>query len=664
MIPKYGQIKNNPFMTNEHKERVTGDIQDKKKKESSKSKESSKTNKVHSEGGSPLVDLQIYSPEPSKPKKKPFNLQHHNIYAPVMANRAGFEFMKDLNKPTIINEYNIHSVGPMDNHQTLASIFEDKLPYGEIANIDTIEGRMSLISYIRSQLLQREDGEDIGLGGGKERSLQSYLKFLNINPYSDLHYSKNPYRDLPDGFLLYNSCYPIRSNENRTDTICAKDSIGMNVRIYKITKREFNLKNSSRSEIFKQSDVWREIAYYEYIRDRIVKKGICPNFITMYCYYLSEKSGVDFVKLNEVRNKRVEQDSTHRYKKIEQEKTYSVGITNQTIGNINQNEDIYEENQDIHSGEVLVALTEAPTRTLKNWASKIYSYNGSIKIQVNSGFYNKRTWNSVLFQLMASIYVLQNEGIHFVTLSIDNNVFIRELKTKGNVTNYWKYIINGIEYYIPNYGFMVLIDSKFKEPPRPSLIGTERENKRLYAPFFNDESNDDNKRDIFDNFRQIFTPEQFKGQFVNQGGTPPPHETMNLLDKIHTSATARDADTNIDTYLEKFMTSFMNNRIGTLLKENEVKLIREEEDKEFTRGDIVVQSLDSGQYSFVLFLKLEDDGNACILTKQTPTSDIARTRTPLRDLIKYSKFDTIEQEFKANEDGIIEDNIIDTYVIS
>ena len=29
--------------------------------------------------------------------------------------------------------------------------------------------------------------------------------------------------------------------------------------------------------------------------------------------------------------------------------------------------------------------------------------------------------------------------------------------------NYWKYVINGIEYYVPNYGHMVMIDSTFKD---------------------------------------------------------------------------------------------------------------------------------------------------------------------------------------------------------
>ena len=41
------------------------------------------------------------------------------------------------------------------------------------------------------------------------------------------------------------------------------------------------------------------------------------------------------------------------------------------------------------------------------------------------------------------------------------NVYVKDITANINVINHWKYKIDGIEYYVPNHGFLTLIDSDY-----------------------------------------------------------------------------------------------------------------------------------------------------------------------------------------------------------
>jgi len=149
-------------------------------------------------------------------------------------------------------------------------------------------------------MVKHHDGEEVSLEDG-DNSLLSYLKFLELNPYSHQSFSNNPYKGLPKGMLIYRSCYTIRYDHATGGVKCAKESIGMNVRIYRMTQAELEVnKNKSNYHTF---DLWREIAYYEYVREEIIKKKVSPNFVALYAYYICEKSGIDFDKLELIKGK-------------------------------------------------------------------------------------------------------------------------------------------------------------------------------------------------------------------------------------------------------------------------------------------------------------------------------------------------------------------------
>jgi len=142
----------------------------------------------------------------------------------------------------------------------------------------------------------------------------------------------------------------------------------------------------------------------------------------------------------------------------------NVGTIKTNPSNVNDKKEI-KENPNQYEGSVLAILTESPTYSLYNWASKLYKIkgNGNTKVMVGSGVYSENVWLSIIFQLMVGLLTLQLHSLYIDDFSIEKNVFIKSLNEQSNVTTYWKYKINNLEYYIPNYGYIVLIDSNYKD---------------------------------------------------------------------------------------------------------------------------------------------------------------------------------------------------------
>lgn len=185
----------------------------------------------------------------------------------------------------VVNQLVIGDQHPYQNHQQLHMVYEDVLPINQPNSLKTLGDRLSLYNYIRSVILRGKDGETIPFKNG-DNNLYDRLKTTELNPYhQSLDVIKdNPYLTLPKNMLLYRSCYPIKREQGSPNTIiCARDSVGMNLRIYRMTQGEVLLNRLQNSDISK-SEIWREIAYYEYIRENILKKKQCPNFVLMYGY--------------------------------------------------------------------------------------------------------------------------------------------------------------------------------------------------------------------------------------------------------------------------------------------------------------------------------------------------------------------------------------------
>ena len=71
-------------------------------------------------------------------------------------------------------------------------------------------------------------------------------------------------------------------------------------------------------------------------------------------------------------------------------------------------------------------------------------------------------WESILFQLYYTIVIMIIKGIKIDKLDLDN-IFIKNISDYQKIYGYWVYDILGLKFYVKNYGFLLLIDSDFKQ---------------------------------------------------------------------------------------------------------------------------------------------------------------------------------------------------------
>ncbi|ARF09871.1 hypothetical protein Indivirus_4_43 [Indivirus ILV1] len=623
------------------------------------------------QAGNPVVDLKVWQPK-KPPTMSSLNrdkippvmfmpIPGQTPYFPPQFNNMWPYFYNPQVVSPVVKQFSINN-GPFVNYSTLSVVKEDALPPEFTNTANTLGERLNLHNFVRSVFIKHHDGEDIDLDGKGKNSLLSYLKFMELNPYSTTN-SNNPYKGLPDGMIIYRSCYPIRYDETSNMVQCAPNSIGMNIRIYKLTNAEYNIKKQSLTK-FHEYDVWREIAYYEYIREQIIKRKICPNFIMLYGYYISEKCNVDFDKIKLLREK--ESSLIPDPIKI----NLSFNKQDETIINPSIKKTFINtvKTLDDNSGKGIVALTEGPTYSIYGWSSKTYLGNGNVHRMVNTGYHTSEVWMSILFQLITGLYTLQLHGIVFSDFSLQNNVYIKDISQHENIVMHWKYKINEFEYYVPNYGYLLLIDSNYKDIKQPDFtlkVSTGKTHK-IHSNIFKDGVYDQTTINnlAFDTFLTAFNPNSFDKSFTNFGGTKPPSDILDLIKRIHSDASSQNANKNIGHYIYTYMGTLLNNRVGTYLTELELKNVRKDDAKPFKPGQIVIHEVQNETYKFVIFVN-QNNNMATILTKEDPSKkDIIESVIPKDSLFSYSRYDNVVQNYRPNVSNLNEDELLETYVVS
>jgi hypothetical protein len=367
------------------------------------------------------------------------------------------------------NTYNISFSNPSKvrefREDILPSRDESMLKY----TMNTISERMIIYSYLRSILIRQNDGENINFISDKSpevRNLLSYLRIIDVQLTKNDKITNNPLGDLPRRLIMYSSCYPIRVDRANYNVGCAKNNIGINIRIYQMIMGE-TFVNKYRSLPYKVFEVWREISLYEQLRDNIIKSNLSPNFGILYSYYITKDTEIDFLKINRLRNKDIvsKQEKAQKlllnnsYKKEMQD--YLVGLQKYSTADLTKLIDDLDINKP--SDKCLIALTEAGTHDLITWSSRQYEDNGLAKKMINTGYHAAEVWQSILFQMFQGLLCMYKMGISFETFDLNSNVMVKSLKTDEMNKGYWRYRINGIDFYIPNYGYMVLINPDFAD---------------------------------------------------------------------------------------------------------------------------------------------------------------------------------------------------------
>jgi hypothetical protein len=531
-----------------------------------------------------------------------------------------------INQPPVQKVYNVSLSNPIQGFTSINRIHEDVLP-GEAFSYSalTLFERKQLIDFFRNNVLDHGDGEEMTTTGGKN-SLLEYIKILDVNPYT---VKSNPYMDLARRFLIYRAGYPIRYDDKTKLINMAKSSMGLNVRMYGMSIGDLRCKTINNLINSDNFDLWREMKYYDWVRNDIIKKKVSPNFISPVLYKIDSQSRIDWDKLDILRNKNVTSESVRQLKENDQkvnllhELDKNLGIFQglvplqfrKQLGMALKNKEDaatkdklkLEDKEDltINSGKVLVLLTEAPTSNIIQWSSAIYESFGSVKKMISTGFHTPDVWKCILFQLVYACTVLQEKQILIEKFSLENNIYIKDIFADANSIGSWIYKVNGVEYYIPNYGYILMIDSKYTDFEIDDRLlkskASDNIRYKMYGKIFNENShfnNVDLSALILNKFKELIDPDNFGHNFRVKGGSIPDDSIIELLKKMYNDSSI----TKISDFIPKYFGEFVHNRVGTLLTKNEKDNINILSRPNFVRGNLMIWQKRFQEYEWVIDL--------------------------------------------------------------
>ena len=309
------------------------------------------------------------------------------------------------------------------------------------------------------------------------------------------------------------------------------------------------------------------------------------------------------------------------------------------------------------SGESIVLLTEAPHSNIIKWASPLYENHGSLRKMIATGFHRGEVWKSVLFQILYILYILQKENIYFEEFSLENNIYIKDLYYDPASLKYWIYKIDGHDYYVPNYGYLVLFDSKYAD--------TESGNFKIRSPKLFPNKNDkltnqpDKNYDdlIYNQFKQIFDPTVFNTKLKTQGGLEPEDDILNLIRSINNDIfdVAGNIDINIENYFIRHFNFYLNNRIGTELLRTEKEVVNIINRPIFRKGQLLVRVKRYDEYDWAIF---DSDVVGFPSIKKIIVKDNNIIMSKIISIFSLLSYPDIES-IKPN--NISENNIIETF---
>lgn len=619
----------------------------------------------------PTTQLPVTYPYVSKPNRTFLPQIYDRVYAPqtAVSNASALQIPAQ-------QVYNIMLPGVGSGHVEANALYEHILPGKDgVYNASTLGERLTMYDYVRQLLIRGQDGQEMGLESQSTKSLLSFIKLMEMNPNFYSPITSNPYRHLPHGLLLFRSCFPIRLDEISKNVICAKNAIGLNIRVYALSYAEYYAYKLHQST-YKEYDVWRELSYYEYVRENIIKKYRSPNFPILYGFFLTPNQQIDFFKLRSdcyTQKQRLTQEYQFFLRFHQQVKAMTDDdakpvddMTRSAQHILGKLPDEIEPKLQQYSGQCALLITEAPHQNLYQWASNSYTKNGIVEHMTSTGIHSHAIWLNVLFQIISALYVMQIHGIYMANMTIEDNVFIKDLQIKGRTNGYWKYVIDGIPYYVPNYGYLILLDSNYKDIVSSTFTHTncEREFKIYTHHIIGKSYNLTNiQQHVHENYRRIINTNAFSSVHLQNDVMRPPESIMQLIEQL-----MADNETNLGVILQRHFNMLMNNRIGTYLRsDSETPLIHTNLSAILQAGQMMAYKLNNNLYIWAMVLRHRGNGVYDVITCDTNTSPINTKDRIIRSvrierLFAYSANESIAQNTTPDM-TFSEENLLETYTI-
>jgi hypothetical protein len=281
-------------------------------------------------------------------------------------------------------------------------------------------------------------------------------------------------------------------------------------------------------------------------------------------------------------------------------------------------------------------------------------------------------------------------------MSWSRNIFIKDLDQDSSI-GYWKYKIGGIDYYIPNMGYLVMIDSCFDDLKDSTGIEDLDDGKnikfKLNADFFGDNeatikyagmdlhvTENNIEQVMIDNFKRIFSANVFSSEFSNYGGIKPPQSIINLITKIgeynyKDYKQTKLEDSLISVILYNF-SDFLHNKVGKVISETEKpQLYPDGYNIDFCkRGELVAINFNyvNNSYYWGIYIEPEKDafdnntGEHYIMTIKINTVNNSNELEPIK--ISSSEIarvhGIIDQSYKPDHKIATEEELLETYIVS
>lgn len=213
----------------------------------------------------------------------------------------------------VANHYTINVSNPLTSHplEVLNDLYEDYLlPSLVNQKYSTVESRITIYNILRNTIINKVDGQEIAYASPYYRSILSYVKVLETNPYHLTKDGRQPYHTNPYDMVVLSSGYPIRYMQNGCAVDLGRENVNINLRIYRLNNGEyFYPKLPFLREL--HLNPWRELLYYQYVQKNIVHAKRSPHFVTHYGYCLM-RSKINFDGFNEKRGDKARLDRYRR----------------------------------------------------------------------------------------------------------------------------------------------------------------------------------------------------------------------------------------------------------------------------------------------------------------------------------------------------------------
>jgi hypothetical protein len=281
---------------------------------------------------------------------------------------------------------------------------------------------------------------------------------------------------------------------------------------------------------------------------------------------------------------------------------------------------------------------------------------------ISTGHRTVKEWKSVLFQFVYTFAILQKHNILFENLSLENNFFIKDTYANSSNLGFWIYKSENINFYVPNYGYILLFDSKYTDVKylNDNTIDDKLDINEKRFKIISDTlyKNNNGERDsiipniknhIFQSFRNIIYRSNFNNILKKHGAHIPHNDITKLLDDMY-----NDGDTDIFKYLLKYFKEYCHNKIGSNLTENEIKLVNLYVRPIIKPGKMCVLQLRFNEYTWAQVVDKVGSNRTRILMKDSVSDDVKEITVPNHRLLAYHQNETVTLNPPLNDSNLIE----------